>query len=293
MRREGSGLVMLHPISQHRSMSRPLRLEFAGALYHVMARGNAREAIFADDTDRESLLECLVGACERFDWALWAYCLMDNHYHLLIETRRPSLSRGMREVNGVYTQRFNRRHRRVGHVLQGRYKAVLVDKDSYLLEVSRYIVLNPVRARLCAVAAEWPWSSCRAMMGQAEPLPPLEVDETLSLFGAQKAAARRAYARFVAEGSGAFDPDAAVSGQVFLGDGTFVARVTKKAAPPSREVPKRQRAWRSLAQYAREAKTRNEAIRAAYASGAYTLAQIGEHFGLHYASVSRIAREDA
>ncbi len=132
-------------------MARPLRIEFSGALYHVMARGNAREAIYLDDGDRQSFLDSLVRACERFDWALWAYCLMDNHYHLLVETRRPTLSRGMREVNGVYTQGFNRRHRRVGHVLQGRFKAILVDRDSYLLEVSRYIVLNPVPGYLPAM----------------------------------------------------------------------------------------------------------------------------------------------
>jgi len=252
-------------------MSRPLRLEFAGALYHVMARGNAREPIFADDEDRTAFLDGLVRACERFDWVLWAYCLMDNHYHLLVETRRPSLSRGMREVNGTYTQRFNRRHRRVGHVLQGRFKAVLVDKDSYLLEVSRYIVLNPVRARLCASASEWVWSSYPAVMGKSTPLTRLAVEDTLSLFGTNWGVSRRAYARFVAEGIGAFDP--------------------KNALSPSREIPKAQRRWKPLTQYDREAKDRDDAIRAAYASGAYTLAQIGEHFGLHYATVSRIARK--
>jgi len=273
-------------------MSRPLRLEFAGALYHVMARGNAREPIFSDDEDRTAFLDGLVRACERFDWVLWAYCLMDNHYHLLAETRRPSLSRGMREVNGTYTQRFNRRHRRVGHVLQGRFKAVLVDKDAYLLEVSRYIVLNPVRARLCASAAEWVWSSYPAVMGKATPITPLAVEDTLSLFATNWGVARRAYARFVAEGIGEFDPKDALSAQVFLGDEAFVARATRRAASPSREIPKAQRRWKSLTQYDRDAKDRDHAISAAYASGAYTLAQIGEHFGLHYATVSRIARKE-
>lgn len=128
-------------------MSRPLRLEFAGVLYHVVARGNARAAIFLDDEHRQAFCLGLSRVCARFEWRLWSYCLMDNHYHLLIETLQPTLSRGMREVNGVYTQGFNRRHGRVGHVLQGRYKAVLVDQDSYLLELSRYLVLNPVRAQ--------------------------------------------------------------------------------------------------------------------------------------------------
>jgi len=271
-------------------MSRPLRIEFAGACYHVMARGNAREAIFADDEDRQAFLEGLVRASERFDWMLWAYCLMDNHYHLLVETRRASLSRGMREINGTYTQAYNRRHRRVGHLLQGRFKAILIDKDSYLTELSRYIVLNPVRAGLCATAADWPWSSYPAVMGKSSPLSRLAVEETLSLFGTTSGPARRAYARFVAEGVGSADPTDDVTQQTFLGDPAFIARATRNATPPSREVPRRQRAWRSLAQYEKESPDRDAAIRAAYASGAYTLAQIGDHFGLHYATVSRLAR---
>ncbi len=271
-------------------MARPLHLEFAGAFHHVMARGNAREAIFVDDDDRQAFRDGLAHVCERFDWALWAYCLMGNHYHLLVETRRATLARGMREVNGVYTQGFNRRHGRVGHVLQGRYKAQLVDRDGYLLEVLRYIVLNPVRARIAATAADWRWGSHLEVMGKAKPLPPLQVDGTLAMFGDRSGPARRAYARFVAEGVGEFDPWRAASGQVFLGDEAFIERVTRKAAAPSREVPRRQRAWTSLAQIARLSPDRDDAIQAAYATGEWTLAQIGAHFGLHYATVSRIAR---
>lgn len=269
-------------------MSRPLRIEFAGALYHVMARGDARAAIFLDEGDRRAFCAGLARACERFEWRLWAYCLMDNHYHLLVETLQPTLSRGMREVNGVYTQAFNRRHGRVGHVLQGRYKAVLVDKDSYLLELSRYIVLNPVRARLCQAADDWPWSSYRAVMGKAAATEMLAVTETLALFSEDRGAARRAYARFVAEGAGVSLPKN--KQQLFLGDDDFVERMAARAQTPSREVPRKQRVQKSLAQYARAADDRDSAICAAYASGAYTLKAIGEHFNLHYATVSRIAR---
>ena len=127
-------------------MARPLRLEFPGAVYHVTSRGNARAAIFLDDEDRPIFLGVLGAVVARFGWLCHAYCLMDNHYHLLLETPDPNLSRGMRQLNGVYTQRFNRRHGRVGHVLQGRFKAILVDRDGYLLELARYLVLNPVRA---------------------------------------------------------------------------------------------------------------------------------------------------
>lgn len=268
-------------------MSRPLRIEFAGALYHVMARGDARAEIFRDDDDRQTFCAGSSRVCERFDWRLWAYCLMDNHYHLLIETLRPTLSRGMREVNGVYTQAFNRRHRRVGHVLQGRYKAILVDKDSYLLELSRYIVLNPVRARLCETAADWPWGYL-AVMGKAVAPDTLAVAQTLALFSEDRSAARRAFVRFVAEGAGVSLPEN--KQQLFLGDDSFAERMAARISAPSREVPRTQRAQKSLAQYERVAPDRDSAIRAAYASGSYTLKAIGEHFDLHYATVSRIAR---
>jgi len=127
-------------------MARPLRVEYESALYHVMARGNRREPIYEEDTDREHFLELLGESCRRFNWICYAYCLMGNHYHLMIETPDANLSKGMRHLNGVYTQAFNRCHRRVGHVFQGRYKAILVEADSYLMELSRYVVLNPVRA---------------------------------------------------------------------------------------------------------------------------------------------------
>jgi putative transposase len=146
-------------------MSRPLRIEFAGGLYHVTSRGDGREAIFLGGEDRRLFLGVLSEVVPDFNWAVHAYCLMDNHYHLLIETPDGNLSKGMRQLNGVYTQRFNRQHGRVGHVFQGRYKAIIVQKESYLLELARYVVLNPVRARMVRSPAEWPWSSYRATAG--------------------------------------------------------------------------------------------------------------------------------
>ena len=127
-------------------MARPLRIEFPGAIYHVTARGNARNAIVLDDEDRELFLVCLGEVILLFGWVCHAYCLMDNHYHLLIETPEGNVSRGMRQLNGVFTQRFNRRHGQVGHLFQGRFKAIVVDRESYLLELCRYVVLNPIRA---------------------------------------------------------------------------------------------------------------------------------------------------
>jgi REP element-mobilizing transposase RayT len=143
-------------------MARPLRLEFAGATYHVTARGDGREDIYLSDADRRLFLAVLGSVAERFNWTIHAYCLMSNHYHLLVETPEGNLSKGMRQLNGVYTQDFNRTHHRVGHVFQGRYKAILVEKEAYLLELVRYVVLNPVRAGMVRTPGEWPWSSYRA-----------------------------------------------------------------------------------------------------------------------------------
>lgn len=148
-------------------MARPLRLEFEGAIYHVTARGDRREPIFQDDSDRKMLLAIMGQALERFEAVLCAYCLMENHYHFVLRTHQPNLSRLMRHINGVYTQAFNRRHAQVGHLFQGRFKALLVDKDAYLLEVCRYVDLNPVRAGIVKQPGDWVWSSYRAHTEQA------------------------------------------------------------------------------------------------------------------------------
>ena len=143
-------------------MARPLRLEFEGAIYHVTARGDHREPIFQDDSDRNMLLAIVEQAMERFDAVVFAYCLMENHYHFVLRTHQPNLSRLMRHINGIYTQAYNRRHAQVGHLFQGRFKAVLVDKDAYFLEVCRYVDLNPVRASRVTQPGDWAWSSYRA-----------------------------------------------------------------------------------------------------------------------------------
>ena len=129
-------------------MARPLRVEFPGAVYHVTARGACAEAIFLTDGDRERFLEILASVSDRYHVLCHAYCLMDDEYHLLIETPEANLSRSMRQLNGVYGRDFSRRHRRRGQVLGGRFKAQVVEKDSYLLEFARYVVLSPVRAGL-------------------------------------------------------------------------------------------------------------------------------------------------
>jgi REP element-mobilizing transposase RayT len=195
-------------------MARRLRLEFAGALYHVTARGNERRSIFLGDADGDcaAFLDVLGATCERFNWLVHAYCLMTNHYHLLVETPDANLYKGMRQLNGVFTQSVNRAHARVGHLFQGRFKAILVARDSYLLELSRYVVLNPVRAGMVAAPGDWPWSSYRAMVGEVPAPGWLETDAVLRLFAEERTTAVTAYRRFVAEGIGAASPWQALKG---------------------------------------------------------------------------------
>ena len=219
-------------------MARPLRLEFPGAVYHIMARGNARQDIFLDDADRHRFLSLFAREVGQQGWRCYAYCLMGNHYHLLIETPEGNLVTGMRRLNGVYTQSFNRRHGKVGHLFQGRYHSVLVDRDNYLLELCRYVVLNPVRARIVKKAADWPWSSYRATAGKIQPPNWLAVDWVLGQFGRSRVGARQVYKRFVTEGLDVASPWSDVRGQIWLGGEAFLARMERLAAgSPLEEVP--------------------------------------------------------
>ena len=204
------------------SMARPLRIEYPGAVYHLTSRGNERRTIFTDDQDREGFLDLLHQVNRRYHWLCHAYCLMENHYHLLIETPEGNLSLGMRQLNGVYTQTFNRRHDRVGHLFQGRFKAVLIQKDSHLLEACRYIVLNPVRAKIVKRAEEWKWSSYRATAGRSKPHPCLNTNWILGQLGDTKEGEEREYRRFVQEGIHQESIWREVKGQSILGEEGFV-----------------------------------------------------------------------
>ena len=228
-----------------------------------------------------------------FNWICHAYCLMTNHYHLVIETPDGNLSKGMRQLNGVFTQYSNRRHGRTGHLFQGRFKAILVDGDSYLLEVARYVVLNPVRAGMVGEAGEWPWSSYRAMVGAVEPPAWLATDGLLAVFSKQSPAAVRRYRQFVADGVGAAPVWNDLKGQAFLGDDDFVARsLLRSKAGDDVNIPKAQRrpSPPSLDAIARRRPQRNDAIVAAHAMGGYSYQQIAEYFGVHFTTVGRVVR---
>jgi REP element-mobilizing transposase RayT len=276
-------------------MARPLRIEYPGALYHVTSRGDRQEAIFEDDQDRTAFLNVLGEVISRFRWRCHAYCLMGNHYHLMIETPEGNLTKGMGQLNGVFTQWSNRRHKRSGHVFQGRYKAILVDRDSYFLELARYIVLNPVRAAMVKHPNQWKWSSYGATSGSATAPAWLTTEDLLAEFAKRRAAARRKYREFVAEGMGEESIWKDLQGQIYLGDDKFVEQMRSKLDEREEDVniPRIQQRGPApkLSALRRQYKNRDDGIRAAYQTGAYSYQQIGKEFGVHFTTVGRIVRQ--
>ena len=307
-------------------MARPLRIEFPGALYHVTSRGNGRQKIFLDHHDNRKFLELLGKTIERFNWICHTYCLMVNHYHLMIETPDANLSKGMHHLNATFCQSHNKRHDTVGHLLQGRFKSIVVDRESYLLELARYVVLNPVRAGLVARPEDWTWSSYRATSGlpgagtagaagAAEAPKAPETTEVaapegshflttawlLKQFGPDETAARRRYTDFVLSGIGKESPWPKLQSQLFLGKETFIdgilGAIPEKAA--IKEIPKRQRyanrpSLQEIFADRKSKRKRDEAIFAGHVAHGYEQKEIANFLGLHYTTVSKaIKRHDA
>jgi REP element-mobilizing transposase RayT len=278
-------------------MARPLRIEFEGALYHVTSRGNEKKDIFLDNKDRGMFLDILADVTAKYNWLCHAYCLMNNHYHLLIETPEGNLSRGMRQLNGIYTQRFNKRHGRVGHLFQGRYKAILVDKEGYLLEVARYIVLNPVRAGIVDKPGKWEWSSFRATGFNKRPHSCLTVQWILNQFSEDIGIAKREYVKFVLAGIGKESIWKELKAQVILGGEGFIEMVKTMLQQRGRnkEVPKTQRyVWRPsleeifTEQVQRNRELRNKKITEAVYKYGYTQAEVADYLGVHYSTISKV-----
>jgi len=256
-----------------------------------------KKPVFKDDTDRQNFLNTLQHVNKRYNWICHAYCLMTNHYHLLIETPDGNLALGMRQLNGVYTQLFNKRHGRTGHLFQGRYKAILIQKDSHLLEVCRYVVLNPVRARMTTVPDEWKWSSYLATAGKGKPHPSLSTDWVLKQFSRTRGKAEKEYRQFVSWGIGKPTIWNEVKGQALLGEDGFVEQLSdhlrKHRDVP--EIPRSQRYTdrpslekvfneRTLADMAK----RNKAINEAIEKHGYRQREVADHLGMYFTSISRI-----
>lgn len=281
-------------------MARPIRIEYPGAVYYITSRGNANRPIFKDDQDRKDFLELLGLLVDRFKWRCHAYCLMNKHYHLLIETPKANLSQGMRQLNGIYTQNFNRRHRRAGHVFQGRFKGILIDKKNYLLDLATHVVLNPVRLRVVNSPVNHKWSSYKATAGIVKAPSFLTTDWILSQFGKQLKTAQEKYKSHVRQAIKKPKPWAGVRRQVLLGDEKFVSSLEpylkgekkKETLTQIKSVAKRPSLRKLFDKVgSKSKKARDRIIRDAHLKYGYTLADIGKVLGLHYSTISKIVNE--
>lgn len=282
-------------------MARPLRLERPGALYHIATLGNAGLPVFRTPEDSQRFLDLAAEAFRRFAWRCLAYCLLPDRYILLVVTEEATLSRGMRQINGCYTQDFHRRYGTAGHLFQGRYRAVMAEEQGYLAPLACDVLRQPVARGLVSEAAAWRWSSFRATVSRGHrgrDCPPwLDRDRLLAAFAGDPQAARARLAESVAR------PPATpvwedLRHQVFLGSEAFVSamREAGRAAAAGRgrlsEIPRAQ--WQppppSLESFSAGADSRDAAMARAYLSGAYSQAAIAAHFGVHYSTVSRAVR---
>jgi REP element-mobilizing transposase RayT len=279
-------------------MTRPLRIQYAGAVYHVTSRGNERKPVFKSDQDRINFLNTLQHVNKRYNWICHAYCLMDNHYHLLIETPDGNLALGMRQLNGVYTQLFNRLHGRAGHLFQGRYKSILIQKDSHLLEVSRYVVLNPVRAKMVEAPEAWKWSSYRASAGREAGHHCLTKEWVLGQFSKKQTLAEKEYRKFVGWGIGKSIWHE-VRGQAVLGEEVFTDRLVDHLRK-HKDIPDIPRSQRYVdrpgldmlfsPRILQDRQRRDRKIAEAVERYGYTQRAIARHLGMHYSYISIILR---
>ncbi|RBP48403.1 transposase [Arenicella xantha] len=247
-----------------------------------------------DNRDRINFLNLFADVCDRYNWVCHSYCLMSNHYHLLIETPDGNLSKGRRQLNGVYSQLYNCRHKLVGHVFQGRYHAILVEKETHLKELARYVVLNPVRAGIVMNVEQWRWSSYRAMIAKTSKPTWLETDWLLSTFHSNRKQAIQAFTKFVAAGKGVRSPLDDRKNPLILGSDEFIETNLARLELPEdlTEFTKAQRTRpaKPVEWYRENASSRNDAIAIAYQSGRYSMKEIGDCFGLGYSMVSRIIK---
>jgi len=283
------------------AIARPLMIQYDGAVYHVTSRGNERKPVFLDASDDRGFLDVLRPVRERYNWLCHAYCLMTNHYHLVIETPDGQLSTGMRQLNGVYTQWFNRRHQRTGHLFQGRFGAMLVEKESHLLEACRYVILNPVRARVVGHPSEWEWSSYNSTQGRCASHPCLTTDWVLGQFAGKRSRARQEYRRFVEDGIGKESGWMEAKVQGVLGSAGFVEKLVDyvKGRKDLQEIPRSQRFLNRPSletifsmDVVETKRGRNRAMVIAVEEHGYSGREVADHLGLHYSTVSRCLSEE-
>jgi len=287
-------------------MARQLRIEYPGAFYHVTSRGNQKQPVFFSPWDKARFLDCLDEAHEKLDALVHSYCLMENHYHLMLETRQANLSKIMHFINTSFTIYLNKRHKRVGHLFQGRFKAVLIEAETYALELSRYIHLNPLRAGIVKRPEDHPWSSLREYLGQREPPRWLDTSFVLGLFGDDTDNARLQYAGFISSAliSNIPNPFENKNGgsHSILGSKGFLERINEtylQGKAPNREFPllRQYRKKPSLEKIRSEVVrrlgnedklSRNTAIFLIHGNTDYKLVEIGAYFGISQAAIGMV-----
>lgn len=275
-------------------MARPLRIQFPGAIYHITVRGNAYQNIFTDKYDYLKFLETLNEVKEFYGWEIFAYCLMPNHFHLLIKTPQPNLSLGMRDLNSNYTSRFNARHKRVGHLFQGRYKSIIVDENSYLHELIRYIALNPVKAKLVQNPKDWIWSSHRELLSTKKKDYIMDRQKVLSFFSGHKQLAKKEYLAYINEKQ---DNDiwSDLKGSLILGSDEFVIKIYEIVDEEKFESPEylkkqlylnRPKLEKIFGKSDSQSKRERNILKAKKLG--YTNYEIGDFLKLHFTTVSKI-----
>ncbi len=290
-------------------MARPLRITYPGAFYHITSRGNERKQIFKSLADKEKFLIYLESATRRYDAIIHVYCLMGNHYHLLLETPSGNLSQIMRHINGAYTTYFNTKRQRAGHLLQGRFKAILIDMDEYSTELSRYIHLNPIRAKMVDKLQDYRWSSYLDYIGNRKPPAWLERDFILGYFGKRPSIAEKNYRGFIDAklGKKYKSPLTEVVGSAVLGSADFVKEIKKRfieGKKANRDLP----AIRALSSKPtitdiikevesafnqQPAQVKNVSLYLCHRHTASSLKQIGRHFNIGESAVSQASRRFA
>ena len=272
-------------------MARPLRPEYAGAVYYISSVGNRGQSVFQNSADGNAWIEVLEGVCGRFGCRCFGYCLMSDGYHLVIETPKPNLSKAIRQLNGVYTQRSNRLHDTDGHVFRGRYKSIVVQREEYLLPLMAHIFLLPLRAGFVKHPSQFKWSSCRYLYGKDGV--PEYVD--LEWFSEGFSSDTDNFDEFL-DKNHSRDVVSETRKQIYLGDDKFIELVQEKTskASKSKDIPRYQvtKPVSSLINgFARSGNSREEAIAKTYLTGDYTLREVADAVSVHYSVVSKIVSE--
>lgn len=280
-------------------MTRPLRIEFPGALYYVTCEAESGENLFVNDSDRDRFLQIYGDVCERMKWKTFAWCLLDRTCHFVIETSEPNLSMGMKLLRGVYTQKFNRAYNRVGHIFLGRYRSIIVERESFLLPLIRYVELKPVKAGKVENPLDSSWSSCSGNFGLTPPRVWQDKEGVLSFFKGEEngnLSPEHLYIAYVYAGiTEEMDLLDSVKQQIYLGDEDFIISMQGKVLTdgkiPGISREQIRKPLRELAKYEHKYPVQKEAMARAYLSGNYTQGEVARYFRVHRSTVARAARE--